>query len=479
MGLGIAQFLKHSNDSGGGGQWLRTWRKNSKGEATIWLHTRAPIVSSFTHQFMLEDEYEDKETGKKVPTLRWPRFVSPDPEVVHRNQYFREDNGVLRVPPDLDPFLLVREWLRFADHLSLEQPIFQWYNAKERQTIVWERGPITGLVKRNQRNYGHSLDTKIEYVYVVVDNDNIDQGPVLMREGKLLSQKLAEVIKQQQKQWGDDQGDPTQHPYAFQLIAEEASSPMNAFKAFKAERAEFTDEVWEKIASDEFPDPTVFGQPSDGDMQKIRDAFEAAAQVELPLDEIFSEDSAVRKAVARGGKAKQPVVAPARQSKAAQARTQAKPPLPKPGATSAPKSEPEQQSAGPQTRRKKAAPAAPPPVETIPCEDCGTPMLPSMTKCEKCGAEYETDDEAEPTPPPKTTAKPATAPKPGAGPKPTTSTKPKPATTTKAKEPDSPADAPEGEVEEGKCWACGAELDEDNPAVCPKCSIEQDDEIPF
>jgi len=492
-GLGIAGFLKHSDSvSSGGGKWLRTWKKKGVGEAVVWLHTRAVIVPCLSHSFMNEDTFEDKETGRPVPVLRYPRFVSPDAEVVHRNQYFRNDDGTLQVPPDLDPFLLLREWLRFADHIALDQPIFKWENPKERDTIRWYRGELSGLEKRGQKNFGHSLDTKFEYLYVVVDNDDVSTGPVLAREGKLLSQKIVEVIKQQQKMLGEAGGDPAQHPYAFEWRAEDAKSPMNAYKAFKREDIELTDEVWEKISSDDFPDPEPHGSVADGDMEKIRQAFEAAAQIDLPLDEIFSDDPATRRALSRpGGSAKRE---PARPSRAAQARG-VTPPAPTsrataPAATSAPKPAATNGSArqpapatapvtgGLQRRRKVAAPDPEPEPEPepegeqIPCDECGIAMLATDTKCPnpECGAEYEpiADDEAEPAP--AAVAKPASAPKPKpTGPKPAAATKPA-ATKPVATAADSPAAAPD-------CWSCGAALA--GAEMCPSCGIDQGDQIPF
>lgn len=480
-GLGIAQFLKHSNDTGGRGQWLREWRKNGKGECTIWLHTRAPIVPSFSHQIPLADEYTDKESGKQVPVLRWPRFASPDPEIVHRSQFFREDDGSLRVPPDRDPFLLLREWLRKADHISLEDPIFRWEHPKDRRIIVWTRGELSGLVKRGRANYGNSLDTKIEYIYVVVDDSDVEAGPVLMREGKLLSQKIAEVVKQQQKQWGEVQGDPMQHPYAIQLIAEDASVPLNAYKAYKNERSEFTDEVWEQISGEEYPDPIRYGEPQDGDLVKIRDAFDSAAQVQLPLDEIFSDDPAVRRELTRGvkGAAAGARTRPGAGAKAPESDVSRNPPTPRRQPAAAAK-------AGPQTRRRKVSAdpppePTPPPVETIPCDDCGTPMLATDSKCSKCGAEYEPVESQPPAAKPQAAkpaaAKPAAA-KPAAA-KPAASAKPagraKPGSKPQVEQ---EPPAPEGEVDDSKCWSCGADVGPDEP-TCSSCGIEQGDDIPF
>jgi hypothetical protein len=475
-GLGIAGFLKHTDDSGSSGQWLKSWHKGGKGEIIVWLHTRAPIVPCMSHSFMREDEYTDKQSGKTVPTLRYPRYISPDPEVIHRNQYFRNEDGTLQIPPDLDPFLLLREWLRLADHLPLEEPIFKWNDEKNRKVVVWERGELSGLVKRGQNNFAHSIDTKIEYVYVMVNNDDIAAGPVLAREGKLLSQKISEVISFQQKQLGDVEGDPLQHPYAFLLTAQEAPSPMNIYKAHKAEpqRAPFTDEVWNQIASEDFPDPLPHGQPAEGDMAKIRADFEAVAQVELPFDAIFSEDPQERRSVMRPQASRR---APPRQSKAAEARgdVAAKPPLPvagKPAAAPATTAKPvanqpvSQPAAGPQIRRKKVEPVAPPPAETIPCDDCKKPMLATDTKCANCGAEYEPiEDEA---------AAPAPAPAPVAA-KPKTTTKPKPGAAAK---PQSQQELPlSNEPVPIACWACSTRLD--GEAICPSCGMDQGDQIPF
>jgi hypothetical protein len=489
-GLGIASFLKHTSDSGGGKEWLRQWKKNSVGEVTIWLHTRAPIVPCYSHQFMIEDEYEDKDTRRMVPVLRYPRFVSPDAEIVHRNQYFRENDDTMQTPPDLDPFLLLREWLRFqADHIGLQDPVFKWNDEKNRKVIVWERGSLSGLVKTGKTNFNHSLNTKLEYIYVVVDNDNVATGPVLAREGKLVSQKIVEVIKQQQRQYGEVEGDPMQHPYAFQIIAEDTPSPMNSIKAYKHEVAEFTDEVWAQISSEDYPDPLVYGSPSEGDMEKIRDAFEKAAQVELPLDEIFSEDPEVRRALTRPASDRR---SPARASKAAQARGQTPPPPTRPAApapagkpapASAPAAAAPVASGGPQTRRKKVDKSAePPPVEMIPCEDCNTPMLPTDTVCSKCGAQYEpVEDDSPPPPAPAAAPKPATAPKPGSSPKPATAPKPaatsaKPAAAARAPQQQQPPQQ-EGSAAASNCWSCGVDLE--GKTVCPSCKMDQGDDIPF
>lgn len=513
-GLNLNEWMKHSSDDGARGKWLRTWNKNGVGEAVVWLHTLAPIVPCFSHSFMLEDEYTDKETQQKKPVLRFTRFNSEDPEPVHRNQYFREDNGVMKILPDLDPFLLLREWLRFADHIALNEVVFQWTDFKKNQVIQWNRGQLAGTVKRGNA-FSHSLDTKLEYVFVVVDNADRAAGAVLARFGKLLSQRVQELVAQQRKLYGDDGGDPMQHPYAFHLISAEAKSAMDTYKVFKEERLELTDDVWNIIGSDEFPDPVQTAAVGDGDYEKMRDAMEAAAKIELPFDRIFSEDPEQRRALCFPQAASRP--AP-RASRAAQQRA-ATAPAP---ATSAPaaaaaapavrapaKPRPGSQGASPATaaparvaapaaaavaakpaagRRRLQAPppeaALPPPTEPdgIPCDACGLMMAPTDTTCEGCGAVYEAiadDPVAEPEPPPLAPpAKPR--PRPAAATSLPAATTAAPAARARAAARPAPAAAaapPVADENDGTCWACSAEIGDQ--ATCPSCGVAQDDDIPF
>lgn len=480
---GIGSFTKHAKQSGFGGQWLNDWKDDKK--IVIWLHTRVPPAACWSHAFMLIDVVEDKENGgspKRI--MRYPRFVSPDPEPVHRNQFFRRDDDVMRVPPDRDPFLLLREWLRRSDHLGIEQPVFQWKNPKDNEVTTWVRGELSGLVKRARSNFGHSLDTKQEYIFVVVRNDDPGQGAFLARESQLLGRKVSEVITQQQGMLGDEGGDPLLNPYPFVWEAnKKASSPMDMYKAYKHESAECTDEVWAAITSDEFPDPAEFCTPRDGDMEKVRAAMEAAAQVDLPLDEIFSEDPAVRLALASGQRratraattqprSQQPA-AGAQSSQAGTSQTAAqRPGAQRPGAQrpagsatpqraatppaaqrstaapaqrttqAAPATQARPATAGQPRRKKVEKPKAEPEVEKIPCDDCQHPMLPTETVCPKCGAVYETEG------------------------------------TVAAAEPEAAEpEAAEEQVAQG-CFACGAEVSNQR-CTSPTCGIDQGDDIPF
>src|SRR3990172_2292875 len=118
-GFGIKDYIRDSDESNRGGRagWLKQWKEKGKESSiVVWLHTLAPITKCHGHSFMLEDVWEDRDEGREKPVLRFPRFVSPDPDIVHRSQHFRDrETKELQVKPDRDPFLLLREWLRFAD----------------------------------------------------------------------------------------------------------------------------------------------------------------------------------------------------------------------------------------------------------------------------------------------------------------------------------------------------------------------------
>jgi hypothetical protein len=453
--MALTTFL-NSTQRGGGGQWMNKWK--DAGKVVVWLHTKVEPVLSYTHQFTSVEVGQEADSGRATSFTKWWKFVSPDPDPVHRNQHFRDDNDNMRVPPDRDPFLLLREWLRRADHIGMEDAIFRWVSPKDNEVTVWTRGELSGRIDRGKRKFGHTLDTKVEYIFAVVRNDSPNEGVLLARETQLVGQRVAEVIRQQQEELGVEGGDPTLHPYAFVWqFNKDEKSPMNKYKVWKGGHP-CSDEIWAAITSDDPPDPSEYARFRDGDMQKMRAVMEAAARsagAQLPFDEIFSEDPAVRLALVTGKRASRP----ANSSNGAQ-RPGASPPQqaaqrPANGASNgaqqpaeaAQRAAPTQRAAPPaaaqaapaatsRRRKKEPEPEPPPPpqVEMIPCDDCGTPMMADATKCAKCGAEYDVDSDAPVTPV---------------------------AATAGAK----------------TCFLCTAPLPE-GASHCPNCKVESD-EIPF
>jgi hypothetical protein len=459
--MGISSFVEHTRKNSFGGSFLDKWKDD--GKIVVWLHTLVDPVAVWSHSFCFLDTVEDKESGKQKAILRFPHYVSPDPETVHRNQYFRkDDDDTLRVPPDRDAFLLLREWLRRAEHISLEQGVFRWTNPKNNDVQTWTRGELSGLVKRG-RNFGHSLDTKQQYLFAVVRNDAPKDGVFLARETALLGKRIAEVIKQRQEEHGEDGGDPQKHPYSFVWSYDDkAKSPMDSYKAWKGDH-ELTQDVWDAITSDSPPDLTEFSTPRDGDQDKIRAAMEDAAQVDLPFDEIFSEDPAVRLDLALGrAKARPPTRAAA--PPPASAPSVAKPPVPRPA----------------------PGPAAARPAASVPATPAQRPAAPAQSSAvAKPGPVVRSP----PAAPPAQAARPngAQRPPPATGPTPPVATpgpaSPAVAGRTRRRKPDpepEPEPAPEPEEEQVACDDCGIAMPVSatkcpNPACGAEYDVDPDD----
>lgn len=421
MGLGLDQFLNHNEDGGGRRKFLN-WK--DKGKATVWLSTRASVAyPTWGHPFYSIGTWTDKKTDEEKEALNFNRFVSPDAEIVHQSQFFRDDNtDRMRVPPLLDPFLLLREWLRFECDAPNDAVVFKWTDPKTSEITEWRKGRLARLVEKGGGDWNQTLDTKLEYMFVVVDNESPADGVQIVRGTKLLGDQMKLAIKQEMESNGE-KGNPLKNPYAFRWVYDKnAKSPMQSYRAFRYNGADLTDEIRELIMSPDFPDPTPDCRPRDGDKAKIRAAMEDAAQMDLPWDLIFSP-----RWVDGGGEATSS------------------------SSKSAPSGRAQETSSGsgePRTRRKKAEP--PPEVPRIPCDDCGHPMLPTEAKCVKCGAVYEVDGEPEPAPAAATGQKLAATPTPAA-----------PKTATPPSE---------------RCWSC------QGPVVnnrCTECGLDVTDEVPY
>ncbi len=536
-GIGLGGFLDQSADDGkggGGSGFLSGWK--DKKEVVIWLHTRVQPVTLWGHQFIEEAEIKErdeagKETGKQKRVLRFPRFPSPDPKEVHARQYFRE-KGIsyepMQTPPVRDPFLLLREWLRLQGKgakLPLDQIVFEWTDHKNRGALIsWRLGELSKLVKTGQSNFNHTLDSKYEGLFAVVDDADLEKGVTVAREGKLLTELMREVIKEQVDSRGVEEGDPTRSPYAFKWkFDKDAKSPMDTYKCYRFDRAAYTEAVFAAITSEEVPDLAKHATFQEDDLVKVRAAFEAAAQIQLPLDQIFSDDADVRASVldprrmptfatgtttSDGGaqQARKPAANPPSKPGAAKPPATTggpkppsggtKPPAAKPAAA-APKTEAPPETPAPGTggrRRKKVADEAPPPPpepERIKCEDCDYMLLPTDAKCPQCGAEYEVDpdEDAAPAPAPTPAPKQAAPKAPASGPKPPSGGGPKPPS---GGGPKKPAAAPAPDAEGGasdaddaglpspdECFACGSK--NITNGKCDDCGIGQsaDDDIPF
>jgi DNA-directed RNA polymerase subunit M/transcription elongation factor TFIIS len=444
-GLGLSEFLSHGDS---GSRKFFAWKK--EGKATVWLSTRAAIAyASWSHPFNEIRVVEDEKTGEEKETLRFVRFASPDAEVVSQNQYFRLDDGSdrLQVPAIKDPFILLREWLRLeAEHVPLDAVIFEWENPKTGERIQWRRKHLAKIADTDRQTWSHTLDSKLEYLFVVCNDDRPEDGLQIVRGTKLLGEQIRDEIKKQIASNGDEEGNPQHTPYAFRWIFDKSAKKFNeTYRAFRFNKAKLTQEIERVITDSDFPDPSPDCRSRPGDKARIRAAMEAAARIDLPWDRLF---------VPQWVDDEVPSEKKPRKTRAPDVATDFSDD-PKPSEKQA--SKPQANGPAPR-RRKKKEPEPPPEPERIPCDDCGHMLLPTDRKCPKCGAEYEIDDEPEEVAPPteKVSEK--------------VSEKREKATQSKAAQSKSASSA-------DKCFACGA--DEVVDDRCQNCGMVVDDDIPF
>lgn len=452
MGLGLDAFLGHG-EGGGKRKFLGKWKDD--GQIVVFLSTRADIAyPSWVHGFQYRDTIKDKDTDEEVEILRFARFVSPDPEIVHMQQYFRDDNDRMKLPPRLDPFLKLREWLRFECSEPNDAVVFEWENPKNGERIQWRKGHLARLVDRGKANFGASLDTKLEYLFVVIDADKPGDGPQITRETRSLGDAMKAVIKAEIESNGQE-GNPLMNPYAFKWKFNKNADPNKMYSAARFNAAKLTPAIREAIMATEFPDPTIDTKPRAGDKAKIRAAMEEAARIDLPWDHLFpaswkDEDEEATSfnfganAGGDGGETQERKPA----GRTPEVNTKA-------GETSS-----GGDAGGGRVRRKKVEqPPSPPKEELIACDDCGHMMSPKATKCPKCGAEYEVEGDDTPAPqaPPKGNGQASS----GGGAKASGSAKP------------SDGGGPVAD----KCWSCGSKNIQGG--TCGDCGLDITDDIPF
>lgn len=472
-------FLSDTGRGGGGKAWLSKWKDD--GKIIVWMHTKSSPLKAFVHPFIMLDEVKDEENpGRKKKILRFPKFVGCDPAEVYDKQNFRDrdDASKPQVIPDRDPFLILREYLRSqatAGKLSDGDVVFEWSDPRDGKVIRWTVGELSGRVKTGKQNYNHILHAKTEYVLVVVENDHPEKGPQIARENVMLGDLMRKEIKNQIESEGAEEGNPTITPYAFKWTFDGNAKITEMYGVARFNRAKLTPEIEKAIRETDPPEIDAYVKPHADDMVKIRAAFESAAQISLPLDQIFSEDRGVRRAVMTG-QIVRTRTAPASEktstSTTSKSETTSEPTRTRKVAEIDPTPEPEATGRRRKKKDPEPEPEPEPEVTRIKCDDCDYMLLPTDEKCPKCGAEYEPVEEAKPAA--KTKSEPSTS---------------KPVTKAPAREPGDENDADvddlpqEGEVYqvEDKCWQCGSFTRKviDGRPHCANCGTDTDDDIPF
>jgi len=291
MGLNLKDFLtSDAEQPKGNRKFLKNWKKD--GEIVVFLSTQADFCYPFwSHQFYTNEVFVDDRTGEEKEFLKLRKFVSPESDVVLKQQYFREQNNgdVLQTPVLLDPFIKLREWLRLeCEDMPLDQVVFQWHDPKHNKDIIWRRGELAKLVDKTKDTFSHTLDAKKEYFFVVADANELSSGLQIARVTKSLGDAIRVEVEKIIDSEGEEEGNPQVTPYALKWKFDNTAPPAKMYSAAQYKRVKPTDDVLEVINNPSFPDPEPECAPKDNDMEEIRAAMVDAATIDLPLDMLFS-----------------------------------------------------------------------------------------------------------------------------------------------------------------------------------------------
>lgn len=382
--------------------------------------------------------FEDRDTGETVRKIWGGNFNCLENETAVLQHQNKRTHGERDVPPQICPLCKTIEHVRGLIHskkISKATPVFRFEvpllpgeDADDRtddQLRVISAGGFTDTFKGDLspqekidiRKAGISLmdawrenaRAKCNFVFRVVDHDNLDDGVQILIETSLVGEKVQQVILDQMKRLGRKEGNPLVNPYAFQIEHKPKEKQFqNKYHVLDLSPKAFpmTGEIRALIVDTDPPDITRMREP--GNVRQLRQQLEQYCLIDMPWDQLFGPAEALQanqsedagdtsfEFGANEGADEPAPTPPAEVKGKAAAPTPPTTALASPASPAAPASTAAAPAAT-STRRKKAEPTAPPPpVEPMgdPCDDCGHAMKVTDTKCPGCGAEYAVTEEA-------------------------------------------------------------------------------------
>lgn len=312
VGVGLDEFLKHSNRANNAG-WLK-WR--DKGEAKVWIHPQTwtgaprdadnkPQVAIWNHKWFRVIEVEDKD-GDKVMKVVQSRFVSHEPEKVLKKQYFRDDEGEREHPPVVCPMSFLTDWVYRAikrGDLDWTTPLFHFEGDDPDQAVTLHAGGVVGLFNardlskeqkqqlKNARispkeSWKENLMARCQYLFLVVDDEDPDAGVLKATEADAIGKGMRKAMKDEMTRKGSEKGNPMRRPYPFLWRYDDDKQPNEKYSVIALED-EPRKEILE-LLREEAPDVSADYQP--GDCALLRAEMEAhlCEGVSVPFDEIFA-----------------------------------------------------------------------------------------------------------------------------------------------------------------------------------------------
>lgn len=423
--MSLDEFLGHSSRGGGGDTNFLRWTKKQPPAVNTWLHTRAPIVALWQHNWPRIVTRKDQQTGQERLEVWGGTWNCWEAEAILKRQYFREkDTGLRKAPPQVCPHCMLEELLRQlvdSRRLSWVAPIFRFdvgdpqtarvlhagglYNAYGKKDIT--QGEIEELNQARiyrTESWKENAMAKCNYVFRLVDNDDPAGGIQVTTETTGLGDKVKGAIRDRMTSMGSEAGNPMRSPYCIRWEHHPNEQQFDQkYRAVPMDRVQLTEQVRQLIVDDSPPDISHLTRP--GNVATLRSVMEqryCGPQGMIDWDAVFGPAEAAVQAAAPeestsfdyGANANQPAGAPNQAQGAAPAQGG----YPSGQAQGAPQGAASQPGGGGSPMTAAVQGAAAPSDEIVECDKCHKDMAATDDVCPHCGWNY-----AEPAPPQRRT----------------------------------------------------------------------------
>lgn len=436
--LDLEGFMGHSTGGGGGGSFLRGWRKRTPPVVHVWLHTKALFRPLWQHNIPQVRVLKDKDTKEERRVVWSQNFNCHEHEATLTDRK-RNSRGDRERPFEVCPVCKTVEHIRRlvdAGKLAMTDVVFDFKAGDEEEAerrIIHAGGIYNGFgddrlsdkeksairasgIKLSEA-WRENANAKCNYLFLVVDDAHPDEGVQIALETSLLGDKMKNVLRQQKKKHGENgPWNPLLTPYAFAWEHHPSAKAFgDKYEAYDMPSLKLRPEIKTLIVDEDPPDIDRIKAP--GKVRYLREQMERYAMIELPFDEIFAEAEERQKdekdeddtsfdygnnvaadaaeAIAEGEKAFAATTSVAVPAQVAPAAAAAPPlaasapaptPAPAPAPAAAPAAAPAPAAPAAAPTRRKLAPTF---VATFtPCDDCGAVMRDDEPECWNCKAKY-------------------------------------------------------------------------------------------
>jgi hypothetical protein len=300
----VDEFLRHRATERSAG-YLKSWKDKNPPEINTWMTMKRLPIILWQHPFAKAFVRENKDTRKSERLVYGGQWNCREDEAVLKRQYHRKDDGTRKVPPIKCPMCRMIELVRDLveeGHMHWLQPIFRFVADKEKESRVVHAGGLFGMFRNDDmtddevkeaKAAGIRFDeawmensyAKCNYVFCVVDNDNVQEGVQIATVPALLGDKVKEVISDRSKSLGSEAGNPWLNPYCIQWEYLKHEAEFNKkYKARVMELMKLTPAIRELITGDP---PDLSNAIDPFNLQTMRAYLEQHCLVKLDWGHIF------------------------------------------------------------------------------------------------------------------------------------------------------------------------------------------------